>query len=347
MKKLLIHLLLVALASIHNAPIIGQDCGSALNNNLCGGQPQQVSNLLAAPYSNQCVFTNPVLSADSLYNTVWYSFHTGSDPTRTGVTVSIEFVDCDSDIGNDFICASYFAVDENADPCSLTLTGPSLSAPCNCDDTSFEWALSDIAPNATYVLIIGSNHQPQSGGGVDPCAFNVTLSGSALSIEATVEPLSVSLGESAGLVVEGADPGSDVQWTPGEYLSDPTSINPTVVAEETTAFQVTGNIGECELTDVVSLTVGSPVEIYTAFSPNGDTKNDVWNIKDIERFPTCQVEVFDRWGQSVFKSVGYQQPWDGTYRGKYLPTGPYYYVIELNSLEVTIPPILGVVSIVH
>ena len=67
----------------------------------------------------------------------------------------------------------------------------------------------------------------------------------------------------------------------------------------------------------------------------------------MECFAEMKLMVFDRWGQSVFKSVGYEQPWDGNYKGKYLPTGAYYYVIELNSLEVTIPPLVGVVSIVH
>ena len=326
---------------------MGQECESALDNALCNSQSQQVSDLTATPYSNQCIFFNPALAADSLYNTVWYSFHTGNDPTRTDVTVAIDFVDCDSDAGNDYICASYFPVAGNSNPCSLTFTGESLNAPCVGDFDSFEWELPTILPNTTYVLIVGSNHQPQSGGGADPCAFNITISGSAVSILARVEPLSVSLGESATLEVLGADSTAGVQWSPAEFLSNPTSTNPTVTAEETTAFQVTGQIGDCSLTDVVSITVGSPIEIYTAFSPNGDTKNDVWNIEDIERFPTCQVEIFDRWGQSIFKSVGYQQPWDGTYKGKYLPTGPYFYVIELNSLEVTIPPIVGVVSIVH
>jgi gliding motility-associated-like protein len=182
---------------------------------------------------------------------------------------------------------------------------------------------------------------------VDPCAFDVTISGSALGIVASINPLSVALGESAFLLVEGADNDYPVQWTPGQYLDDPTSLSPEVYAEETTSFQVSGQVGNCPATDVVSLTIGSPIEIFTAFSPNGDGINDVWNIGEIERFPTCQIEVFDRWGQSLFKSVGYEQPWDGTYKGKYLPTGAYYYVVELNSLDVTIPPMTGVVSIVH
>jgi gliding motility-associated-like protein len=196
-------------------------------------------------------------------------------------------------------------------------------------------------------VVVGSNHEPQGGNAADPCAFSVTISGSALGIEASIDPLSVALGESAYLLVQGADPNFPVQWTPGQYLDDPNSLNPEVYAEETTSFQVSGQVGNCPATDVVSLTVGTPVEIFSAFSPNGDGKNDVWNIGDIERFPTCQVEVFDRWGQSLFKSVGYEQPWDGSYKGRYVPTGAYYYVVELNSLEVTIPPLLGVVSIVH
>jgi gliding motility-associated-like protein len=101
------------------------------------------------------------------------------------------------------------------------------------------------------------------------------------------------------------------------------------------------------LTSEVIVTVTDPIDIYSAFSPNGDGVNDTWKIEQIERFEGCQVEVFDRWGQSVFKSVGYERPWDGTFKGRYLPTGPYYYVIELNSLDVTIRPFTGVVSIVH
>jgi gliding motility-associated-like protein len=57
--------------------------------------------------------------------------------------------------------------------------------------------------------------------------------------------------------------------------------------------------------------------------------------------------VFDRWGQQVFKSLGYRTPWDGTNNGKYLPTGAYYYVIELNTYNLFIPPYVGIVSILR
>jgi hypothetical protein len=49
----------------------------------------------------------------------------------------------------------------------------------------------------------------------------------------------------------------------------------------------------------------------------------------------------------VFKALGYAQEWDGTNKGKFLPSATYYYVIELNSLAVNIPPVVGFVTIIH
>ncbi|MBN2613961.1 MAG: gliding motility-associated C-terminal domain-containing protein [Bacteroidales bacterium] len=68
--------------------------------------------------------------------------------------------------------------------------------------------------------------------------------------------------------------------------------------------------------------------IYDAFSPNGDGKNDVWNIGNISSYPDCKVKIFNAWGNTVFTSDGYSQPWDGKFNGKELPSGTYYYVID-------------------
>jgi len=40
------------------------------------------------------------------------------------------------------------------------------------------------------------------------------------------------------------------------------------------------------------------------------------------------VDVFNRNGQTVYSSLGYARSWDGTYKGKPLPVGVYYYVIN-------------------
>ncbi|MBO9674221.1 MAG: gliding motility-associated C-terminal domain-containing protein [Sphingobacteriaceae bacterium] len=72
-------------------------------------------------------------------------------------------------------------------------------------------------------------------------------------------------------------------------------------------------------------------EAPTAFSPNGDGVNDQWNIKNIGLYPNCRVEVFNRGGNRVFSSVGYQTPWDGTYNGSDLPVGTYFYTIRTGN----------------
>ena len=40
------------------------------------------------------------------------------------------------------------------------------------------------------------------------------------------------------------------------------------------------------------------------------------------------VDIYTRYGQKVYHSIGYDKPWDGIFGGKQLPTGVYYYVID-------------------
>ena len=69
-------------------------------------------------------------------------------------------------------------------------------------------------------------------------------------------------------------------------------------------------------------------EIPNAFSPNGDGINDSWRINYLESYPGAVIEVFNRYGQIVYHSIGYDTYWDGTYNGKTLPIGTYYYIIN-------------------
>jgi len=68
-----------------------------------------------------------------------------------------------------------------------------------------------------------------------------------------------------------------------------------------------------------------------AFTPNNDGINDTWSIKYIEGYPDCTVKVYNRNGQLVYSSIGYAIPWDGRYNNSLLPTGTYYYIIDLKA----------------
>ena len=82
--------------------------------------------------------------------------------------------------------------------------------------------------------------------------------------------------------------------------------------------------------DSVLVTVVPEVVIPTGFTPNGDGWNDVWEIDNIDLFPECEVEVYNRRGDMLFRSIGYQEPWEGKYNGDFVPVGTYYYVVKLN-----------------
>lgn len=86
--------------------------------------------------------------------------------------------------------------------------------------------------------------------------------------------------------------------------------------------------------------------IPNTFTPNGDASNPTWRIPGLENFQNVSIEIYDRWGRSVFKSShGLPEGgWDGTSNGKPLPMDSYYYIINLNNGT---EPILGTVTIIR
>ena len=75
----------------------------------------------------------------------------------------------------------------------------------------------------------------------------------------------------------------------------------------------------------------SCLNIPNGFTPDNDGVNDIWNIRGLNRFENCKVDVFTEWGASVFSTKGYNEPWDGKYNNKPLEAGTYYYRIDLGN----------------
>lgn len=125
--------------------------------------------------------------------------------------------------------------------------------------------------------------------------------------------------------------GNNLQylWTPSSYLSSDTAACPKASPREDIKYklELTG-IGNCTVSDSVYITVLKIPAVPNAFSPNGDGINDTWSIRYLDSYPGCTVDVYDRYGQVVFHSVGYANYWDGRYKGVPLPVGTYYYIIN-------------------
>jgi len=71
------------------------------------------------------------------------------------------------------------------------------------------------------------------------------------------------------------------------------------------------------------------LEIPNFFTPDGDNLNDVWSPENREFFPNIEVKIYDRYGR-VVAILNEITNWDGTYEGKEVPTGDYWYVVNAN-----------------
>ena len=56
--------------------------------------------------------------------------------------------------------------------------------------------------------------------------------------------------------------------------------------------------------------------------------HDTWVIPYLDSYPGCTVEIVNRYGYLIYRSIGYPTPWDGKVNGRDVPMGTYYYVID-------------------
>lgn len=138
------------------------------------------------------------------------------------------------------------------------------------------------------------------------------------------------------VTLNGKATGSDVSyyWTPSEYLSSDTVLTPTASPPETITYtlHVASKVGcGSESTDEMTVTVYKAISIPNTFTPNGDGVNDTWDITALSTYPKSITQVFNRYGAEIFKSIGYATPWDGRVKGQVVPSGTYYYKIDLQN----------------
>ena len=314
-----------------------QPCANVNSNVICADTPASTDQLSSSAFNTGCF---------SYSMTNFYSFHTGSTPNGV-LEARLTFQDCDDFGGNNPIGFVVAELIPSADPC--TPSSYNIISSCFSSDSTTAFYIGGLLPNHDYVILLGSDHDPSLFG---ICSYDLQIAGSAVDISAGTFPFEIVLGESTSAMAQGGSAGTTYTWSPmPEYIeitSDSTmTFYPNVVG--TSSVSAIGTIGSCEVNAPIYVNVLNPISIYNALTPNGDNIDDTWIIPGLDRpvFEAAVVSVFDRWGQQVFKSLGYRTPWDGTNNGKYLPTGAYYYVIELNTYNLFIPPYVGIVSILR
>lgn len=184
--------------------------------------------------------------------------------------------------------------------------------------------VATVTTNTTYIV------QVTSFGCTDYDTVNIFVN--QLPVIEAGPGAQILAGTSVQLQASGAGTGGTYSWTPTTGLDNPNISNPIATPTETMIYYVTGtDENGCSATDSLRIDVSPGIVFPDGITPNGDGINDLWEIDFIQNFPEAVVMVYNRWGQELFYSKGYGTPWDGKYKGKDLPVGTYYYVIDLHN----------------
>jgi gliding motility-associated-like protein len=65
--------------------------------------------------------------------------------------------------------------------------------------------------------------------------------------------------------------------------------------------------------------------VGNSFSPNGDGKNDYFEVDNILAYPENKLTILNRWGKVIFETSAYKNDWSG---GDDITSGTYFYIIE-------------------
>lgn len=123
-------------------------------------------------------------------------------------------------------------------------------------------------------------------------------------------------------------------WSPAAGLSNASSGNPIASPQQTTLYTVVGtNEFGCADTASVQINVdtGGEIIIPSAFSPNGDGRNDEFRPFMPGNYKLIEFRIYNRWGQQVFyDATGLTiKGWDGMYQNVLQQIGTYHYLMTI------------------
>lgn len=190
--------------------------------------------------------------------------------------------------------------------------------------TSTSTTLSSVS-GGSYALTITDDQN---------CTFDTTIVVNATGgFAAIVTPDAVTIepGDAVNISTT-IDPdvnGETYSWTPSEGLSCNDCPNPVATPDESTTYIVTIQTDDgCSETDTVQITVDDPcgeVFVPTMFSPNNDGKNDELCTYGTACISSFEINIYNRWGEIVYRSNDPDMCWDGTYKNELMNTGVFAY----------------------
>lgn len=166
------------------------------------------------------------------------------------------------------------------------------------------------------------------------CAWEASLTVSVspidgTSVSASVDQSLVAPGDIVHLLAT-PEQGVGYSWQPAAAVSEPFSPAPTATMQQTTWFVVTVSDGICTRRDSVKVNVYELVcaepDIFVpnTFTPNGDGVNDTLFVRG-RHIARLDFQVFDRWGERVFRTEDASIGWSGHFRGRLVDPAVFVY----------------------
>lgn len=128
-----------------------------------------------------------------------------------------------------------------------------------------------------------------------------------------------------------ASGGTHYRWAPGNFLSDALIADPIAILQRDQTFVLTvKNDDGCEAKDTVNIKVFEHLEVYvpSAFTPNGDGRNDVLHIVAPGLKELFYFRVYNRSGQLVFETKDLLKGWGGRIRDQLPGTSLYVWIMK-------------------
>jgi gliding motility-associated-like protein len=217
--------------------------------------------------------------------------------------------------------------------------GASFTPNVTSNGTSFSWAPSTGLSNPAIkqpLITVNNNTSYIVTASLGNCTRQATVNATVFAgVTVSAGPAVTSiLGAPVQLNGSSNQPGT-YMWTPPTGLSATNILNPFAAPLTTTTYQlkVTTANGCVDSSSVTVTVIDKCDEPMIAFTPNGDGINDLWLVTNPNCLRSAQVEIFNRYGALVYKSDNYQNNWDGTYKGKPVADGTYYYLLKYRMIN--------------
>ncbi|SOD17978.1 gliding motility-associated C-terminal domain-containing protein [Pedobacter xixiisoli] len=255
--------------------------------------------------------------------TITYSFTNGSCSATTSTTVKINSIPATINYASTSFCATGSAAVIQTGPTGGTYTANSSNLKINASS-----GLVNLAASLPGVYTITYTYQDEAITAAS--STNITVLAMPTVTLVSNLGLSISRGDVVSLSATG---GTSYSWTGTDILTGQGTNVLQVRPKATTTYTlIVTNANGCSQTQQITINVKDDLKLIpnNVITPNGDGKNDVWVIKNIDYYPNNKVSVFDRAGRKVFSATNYQNNWDGKYNGLDLAEAAYFYVIDMG-----------------